>query len=45
MDAISIHPYSLVPSLGPTDGQPGKGYLHPFYRLGNFQRFTSLVKH
>jgi len=45
MDAISIHPYSLLPGLGPTDGQPGKGFLYPFYRLGNFQRFTSLVKH
>jgi hypothetical protein len=45
MDAISIHPYSLLPGLGPTDGQPGKGFLYPFYRLGNFQRFTALVKH
>ena len=36
---------SPLPGLGPTDGQPGKGFLYPFYRLGNFQRFTSLVKH
>ena len=44
MDAISIHPYSLNPTLGPTDGAPGKGFLYPFYRLGNFSRFTSFVK-
>ncbi len=44
MDAISVHPYSLLPNVGPTDGAPGKGYLYPFYRLGNFQRFTSFVK-
>ncbi len=44
MDAISIHPYSLLPGLGPTDGVAGKGFLYPFYRLGNFERFTALVK-
>lgn len=44
MDAISVHPYSLLPTLGPSDGAPGKGYLYPFYRLGNFDRFISFVK-
>lgn len=44
MDAISVHPYSLVPRWGPADGAPGKGYLQPFYRLGNFNRFISFVK-
>jgi hypothetical protein len=45
LDAISVHPYSLLPTLGPSDGAPGKGYLYPFYRLGNFNRFVSFVKH
>ena len=44
MDAISVHPYSIVPAWGPSDGAPGKGYLQPFYRLGNFNRFISFVK-
>lgn len=44
MDAISVHPYSLVPKWGPTDGAPGRGYLQPFYRLGNFNRFIGLVR-
>jgi hypothetical protein len=44
LDAISVHPYSLLPTLGPSDGAPGKGYLNPFYRLGNFNRFISFVK-
>lgn len=44
MDAISVHPYSIVPSWGPSDGAPGKGYLQPFYRLGNFNRFVAFVK-
>jgi hypothetical protein len=44
LDAISVHPYSLLPTLGPTDGAPGKGFLYPFYRLGNFSRFASFVK-
>ena len=44
MDAISVHPYSIVPAWGPSDGSPGKGYLQPFYRLGNFNRFIAFVK-
>jgi hypothetical protein len=43
MDAISVHPYSINPKWGPADGSPGKGFLQPFYRLGNFTRFTSFV--
>ena len=45
MDAISMHPYSLRagPGARPT-AQPGKGYLQPFYRLGNFHRFITFVK-
>jgi hypothetical protein len=44
MDAISVHPYSLVPKWGPSDGAPGKGYLQPYYRLGNFNRFVGFVR-
>ena len=44
MDAISLHPYSLVAKWGPTDGAPGRGYLQPYYRLGNFNRFIGFVK-
>lgn len=44
MDAISVHPYSIVPSWGTTDGAPGRGYLQPYYRLGNFNRFLSFVR-
>jgi hypothetical protein len=44
MDAISLHPYSLVPKWGPSDGAPGKGYLQPYYRLGNFDRFVKFVR-
>ncbi len=44
MDAISLHPYSLVAKWGTTDGAPGRGYLQPYYRLGNFNRFIGFVK-
>jgi len=44
MDAISVHPYSIFPQWGPSDGAPGKGYLQPYYRLGNFDRFVKFVR-
>jgi len=44
MDAISLHPYSIVAKWGPTDGAPGRGYLQPYYRLGNLNRFIGFVR-
>jgi Glycosyl hydrolase catalytic core len=44
LDGISLHPYARFPKWGPADGGPGKGYLQPYYRIGNIDRFVNFVR-
>ena len=43
LDAVSVHPYPLVPQLGARDGGPEGGTTAPNIGVGNFARLTEEV--